>query len=198
MKVLACLVLALACATVMSNPAPTIIKKKLALAAGAASIISKLKSLKKGDDCVQEPIKEVQVIEEKPVITEVIREVPVQVIREEPYERIVHVDRPVQVIKEVPVERLVHVDQPYTVVKEVQVEKIVHKRVEVPVEVKVPVPVHHEKIVEVPVPVEKITRIERPVYVKQARANDCDEAKPCATAAGGIGGELLKKLKSHL
>lgn len=73
---------------------------------------------KGSDDCTEEHVKEVQVVQDKPVYRTVVKEVPVTVVKEEKFERIVHVDRPVEVIKEVPIERIIHVDRPIEVIKE--------------------------------------------------------------------------------
>lgn len=78
----------------------------------------------KEEGCVEEHVKEIQVVHEKPVFNTVVKEVPVTVIREEPFERIVHVDRPFEVIKEVPIERIIHVDRPVEVIKEVPFEVV--------------------------------------------------------------------------
>lgn len=94
MKLAPCLILAAAIASTMSSPTPVLLKK-LKLASGLKLLGG---GAKKGDDdCVHETVRDVQVIHEKPVVKEVIREVPVTILREEPYERIVNVDRPYDV-----------------------------------------------------------------------------------------------------
>lgn len=52
----------------------------------------------KNKEHVEETVREVEVVHEKPVVRTVVKEVPVNIIREEPFERIVHVDRPVEVL----------------------------------------------------------------------------------------------------
>ena len=99
-------------------------------------------------------VKQTEIIEEEPVIKEVIVEKPVEVIVEKKVPVNKYVDVPYDVVVERPIEKIIE--------KEIEIEKIVEKEiqkiVEVPVEKIVEVPV--EKIVEVPVPFE--TRVEVP------------------------------------
>lgn len=90
---------------------------------------------------VVESVRDVEVIHEKAVIQEIIKEVPVNVFREEPFERLIHVERPVEVIRKIPIERVQYIDRPVEVIREVPVEHIVRKIVEVPREIQIPVPV---------------------------------------------------------
>ena len=104
------------------------------------------------------------VVQNIPVLVQIVKEVPVERIVEKPYTRKVLVERiieqVVEVVKEVPVERIV--EQVIEVVKEVPVEKVVER-----VQIKeIPVVETEERVVEVvrEIPVEIVKEV--PVYIK--------------------------------
>ena len=100
-------------------------------------------------------VREIEAIEEEPIIKERIVEKPVEVIVEKKVQVKKYVDVEYEVVVEKPIEKIIE--------KEIEIEKIMEKEieriVEVPVEKIVEIPV--EKIVEVPVEIEK--RVEVPV-----------------------------------